>query len=104
MAMLLSMAIVIVNETDYLAKFSLSADYYPFLRAEFVAMRLAKLAEITVAEVTLKAMYDRDILLVKRFDREHADGKTTRKLMLSGLTLLALDEMEARYASYLALG
>ena len=93
--------LITVDKVDYLAKFSLSADYYPFLKAEFIAMRLAKLAGLRVAEVLLKKVHDRDILLVKRFDREHHEKKVTRKIMLSGLSLLELDEMEARYASYL---
>lgn len=95
--------LISVDGADYLAKFSLSADYFPFLKAEFVVMRLAKLAGIHVADVLLKKMHGRDILLVKRFDREYSENKITRKLMLSGLSLLGLDEMEARYASYLDL-
>ena len=38
--------------------------------------------------------------MVARFDREWVEGKWTRRAMVSGLTLLVLDEMMARYASY----
>ncbi len=91
--------LITIDNIDYIAKFSLSTDYYPFLRSEFLAMRLAKLVGIHVADVTFKEIYGRDILLIKRFDRHHAH----RKIMLSGLSLLGLDELEARYASYIEL-
>ena len=90
-----------VDDAACIAKFSVSTDYYPFLRAECVAMQFAKLAGITVADVAFKEIYGRDILLVKRFDRVMQRKKITRRLMLSGLSLLGLDAMEARYASYL---
>ena len=38
--------------------------------------------------------------MVERFDRMGAAAGHTRRLMLSGLSLLELNEMEARYASY----
>lgn len=89
-----------INQVDYLAKFSLSIDYYPILKAEFVAMKLAKLCGLNTAEVELSTVMGRDILLIKRFDRINFAGEYQRKLMLSGLSLLGLNEMEARYASY----
>jgi serine/threonine-protein kinase HipA len=95
--------LITIDHLDYIAKFSLSTDYYPFLRSEFLAMRLAKLVGINVADVTFKEIYGRDILLVERFDRYHAHNKCFRKIMLSGLSLLGLDELEARYASYIEL-
>lgn len=80
-----------------IAKFSASTDYYDIVKTEFVAMRLAALAGLNVAEVQLQQVMGKDILLVKRFDR---GDQQTRRLMLSGLSLLQLNEMEARYASY----
>lgn len=56
-----------------------------------------------MAPVRLTGSMGRDVLLVERFDREYGEGKTLRKHMLSGLSLLQLDEMEARHASYLEL-
>lgn len=89
-----------IKGVDSIAKFSLSTDYYPFLKAEFLAMRLAKLAGIDAAEVMLKKIGGRDILLIKRFDRTLIRKNKYRKIILSGLSLLGLDELEARYASY----
>lgn len=95
--------LITIDHVDYIAKFSLSADYYPFLRLEFLAMRLAKLVGIQAADVALKEVHGRDILLVKRFDRQNVRKNKFRKIILSGLSLLGLDELEARYASYVEL-
>jgi len=85
----------------YIAKFSSSTDVYNVIKAEFVAMKLAALCGLNVASVDLASALGKDILLIERFDRVHAaDDKWQRKLMLSALTLLGLNEMAARYASY----
>jgi serine/threonine-protein kinase HipA len=63
-------------------------------------MRLAALAGVSVAPVRLVHAAGKDVLLVERFDRV-ADGNTwRRRAMVSALTMLGLDEMQARYASY----
>lgn len=88
----------------YIAKFSSSGDSYDVVKAEYVAMRLAALAGVEVAPVALHRSLGRDVLLVERFDRwRNKGGEECRRMMLSGLSLLGLDEMEARYASYLDL-
>lgn len=89
------------HERKWIAKFSSSTDVYPVVKAEFVAMRLAALAGIDVAPVTLVQAAGRDVLLIERFDRvPHADGRWRRRALVSALTLLELDEMMAAYASY----
>ena len=40
------------------------------------------------------------MLLIERFDREQKAQGWSRKAMVSALTLLGLDDMMARYASY----
>ncbi len=84
----------------YVAKFSSSADIYSVVKAEFIAMRLAALAGLNVAPVKLDKAANKDVLLIERFDRISMDNKWSRKAMVSALTLLGLDEMMARYASY----
>jgi serine/threonine-protein kinase HipA len=79
-----------------IAKFSSTTDTYPVVKGEFVAMELARRAGIGTATVELTKALGRDVLLVERFDRPGAG----RRAMVSALTILELDEIEARYASY----
>lgn len=84
-----------------IAKFSSSGDVLPVVKLEFIAMRLAALAGLDVAPVALARAAGKDVLLVERFDRVlHADGQWRRRGLVSALTLLGLDELGARYASY----
>jgi serine/threonine-protein kinase HipA len=89
----------LVNDGDrkLIAKFSSSGDPFPVVRGEFVAMELARRAGIDAARVELIDSLGKDVLLVERFDRE-AGG--ARRALVSALTILGLDEMHARYASY----
>ncbi|TNC82834.1 MAG: phosphatidylinositol kinase [Oleiphilus sp.] len=84
----------------YVAKFSSSTDLYSVVKAEFIAMRLAEIAGLNVAPVKLVKAANKDVLLIERFDRQPKDGNWSRKAMVSALTLLGLDDMMARYASY----
>ena len=84
----------------YVAKFSSSNDLYSVVKAEFIAMRLAYLAGLNVASVRLIKAANKDVLLIERFDRQRKEGSWSRKAMVSALTLLGLDDMMARYASY----
>ncbi len=84
----------------YVAKFSSTTDLYSVVKAEFMAMRLAGLAGLNAAPVKLTKAAGKDVLLIERFDRVPKDDKWARKCMVSALTLLGLDEMMARYASY----
>lgn len=84
----------------YIAKFSSASDLFPVVKAEFVAMRLAARAGLNVAAVALDRSLNKDVLLIERFDRVLASDGWQRRLMVSALTLLELDEMMARYASY----
>lgn len=87
-------------EKKYIAKFSSSNDVTDMVKAEFVAMRLAAEVGIDVAPVRLARALGKNVLLVERFDREKVQGGWRRKAMVSALTILELDEMMARYASY----
>jgi len=84
----------------YVAKFSASTDLYSVVKAEFIAMRLAEIAGLNVAPVQLVKAANKDVLLIERFDRQPKDENWSRKAMVSALTLLGLDDMMARYASY----
>jgi serine/threonine-protein kinase HipA len=86
--------------TKYIAKFSSSTDLYNVVKAEFIAMRLASFAGINVSAVKLVQAAQKDVLLIKRFDRTRKNDGRAREAIVSALTLLGLDEMMARYASY----
>lgn len=85
------------GQRELIAKFSSTSDTYPVVKAEAAAMHLARLAGVDVAPSEVVEVLGRDVLLVERFDRPAAGG---RRMMVSLLTLLQLDEMAARYASY----
>ncbi len=93
-------ALIQDQEKKYVAKFSSSTDLYSVVKAEFIAMRLAQLAGLNVAPTKLVKAANKDVLLIERFDRQPKDGSWSRKAMVSALTLLGLDDMMARYASY----
>ena len=92
----------LINEghIKYIAKFSSGTDPYNVIKAEYIAMRLAHLCGLHVAKVKLTSASGKDVLLIERFDRDFKNKGWTRKLMLSALTLLNLDEMTPHYASY----
>lgn len=88
------------GDKKYIAKFSSMTDVYSVVKAEFIAMQLASLCGLNVANVSLTSSLHKDVLLIERFDRVHSGAGWQRKIMVSALTMLALDEMMARYASY----
>jgi serine/threonine-protein kinase HipA len=93
-------ALINDRKSKYVAKFSSSTDLYSIVKSEFVAMRLASLLGMDAAPVRLVRAANKDVLLVERFDRTKGDDGWQRRAMVSGLTLLELDEMMARHASY----
>ncbi|MFI5008978.1 MAG: type II toxin-antitoxin system HipA family toxin [Solirubrobacterales bacterium] len=84
-----------------IAKFSSTSDRYAVVKGEYAAMDLARRAGLDAAPVRIKEVLGKDVLLVERFDRPR--GTDRRRALLSALTILELDEMSARYASYAAL-
>ena len=88
------------DHQKWIAKFSSSTDQYNVVKGEFLAMRLAAKVGLDVAEVRLTQAAGKDVLLIRRFDRLHSGSGYTRKAMVSALTMLGLDELMARYASY----
>jgi serine/threonine-protein kinase HipA len=95
-------ALLDAGDRKLIAKFSSSTDAYPLVRGEFAAMDLARRAGLNVAKVELVEVLGRAVLLVERFDR--IPGSRKRRAIVSALTILELDEMIARYASYADFG
>jgi serine/threonine-protein kinase HipA len=96
-------ALIDRGDRKMIAKFSSSNDLYSVVKAEFIAMKLATATGLNVALVSMIAAGGKDVLLIERFDRIKANGGWHRKAMVSALTILELDEMMARYASYVDL-
>lgn len=93
-------ALITDGACKYVAKFSSGSDTYLVVKGEFIAMRLAALAGLAAAPVRLVRAAGKDVLLVERFDRIADERGWLRRPMVSALTMLELDEMQARYASY----
>jgi serine/threonine-protein kinase HipA len=93
-------ALLTSHDKKFIAKFSMSTDIYNVVKAEYVAMRLASVAGLNVSPVRMETALGKDVLLVERFDRERLKGGWGRKAFVSALTMLELDEMIARHASY----
>ena len=85
--------VVVADEGDlWLAKFNRLDDRWNMARVEYATLLLGRRCGLQTAEPRLAKVGDRDVLLVKRFDRAPAEGGYTRARMVSALTLLETDE------------
>src|SRR5215475_10374500 len=98
-------AVVQDDDALWVAKFNRSDDRLNNTRIEHAMLRLARECGIRTAESRIETIGGRDVLLVKRFDREKTAEGYTRARMVSALTILRADEaatMRSRW-SYLIL-
>ena len=95
----------VVEDDDglWIAKLNRTDDKWNYARIERAMLMLARECGIQAAESKRATIGDRDVLLVKRFDREKTDGGYRRARMLSALTLLRADENERDKWSYITL-
>ena len=93
-------ALIDGDDHKFIAKFSSSTDTHSVVKAEFIAMKLAAACGLNTALVSLTHAAGKDVLMIKRFDRKKIATGWTRHAIVSALTMLGLDEMMARYASY----
>jgi len=91
-------ALVDDGDRRLIAKFSSTTDPYPVVKSEGVAMELARRVGLDVAGTEVTTSLGKDVLLVERFDRTSVPGQ--RRMLVSALTMLGLDEMMGRYATY----
>jgi serine/threonine-protein kinase HipA len=80
------------EEALWLAKFNRHDDRWNMARVEHATLQLARQCGLQVAESQIVTVGGRDVLLVKRFDRERREDSYMRARMVSGLTLLETDE------------
>lgn len=93
-------ALIADGERGAIAKFSSSTDPYPVVKAEYIAMELARRAGIDAAPVELAQALGKEVLMVKRFDRT---PRGARRMMVSALTILERHDahgIAGRYATY----
>jgi serine/threonine-protein kinase HipA len=85
-------AVVQDREGLWIAKFNRDDDRWNNTRVEHAMLRLARECGLHTAESRIETVGTKDVLLVRRFDRERAAKGYTRARMVSGLTLLHADE------------
>jgi serine/threonine-protein kinase HipA len=99
-------AVVEDSKGLWVAKFNKPQDKWNHARVEDAMLKLARRCGIASAESKTVRVADRDVLLVRRFDREKTKQGYLRSRMVSALTLLrAEDTPESKLNwSYPALG
>lgn len=85
-------AVVEDNDGLWLAKFNRSDDKWNHARVEHAMLVLARSCGLTTAESKIETVGGRDVLMVKRFDREKTQGGYFRARMVSALTLLRTED------------
>ncbi len=80
----------VAQDTDglWIAKFGRLTDRWNHPRVEHGMLLLAQACGLQVADSRVATVADRDVLLVRRFDRERVDTGYLRHRMVSALTLL----------------
>ena len=72
----------------WIAKFGRNDDRWNYPRVEHGMLALARASGLNVAESRIETVGGRDVLLVRRFDRDRTDAGYRRHRMVSALTLL----------------
>lgn len=83
------------NEGLWIAKFNRDDDKWNNARVEHAMLMLARACGLTTAASAVVQVGNRNVLLVKRFDREKTGKGYTRARMLSALTLLRAEDTHA---------
>lgn len=84
----------VVSDDDglWIAKFNRQDDRWNNPRVEHAMLRLARQCGISAAESRIETIGGKDVLLIKRFDREKTAKGYTRARMISALTVLRAEE------------
>ncbi|MGE0485226.1 MAG: type II toxin-antitoxin system HipA family toxin [Gammaproteobacteria bacterium] len=80
------------DDALWLAKFNHPEDRWNFARVEHAMLALGRECGLSTALSQVVDVAGRDVLLVRRFDREKTDAGYTRARMISGLTLLQCED------------
>ncbi|SPH17920.1 hypothetical protein DEA8626_01448 [Defluviimonas aquaemixtae] len=84
----------VVEDEDglWIAKFNRPDDKWNYARVEHAMLELARASNVQTAQSRIVTVAGRDVLLVKRFDREQSDKGYLRARMMSGLTILRTED------------
>ena len=84
----------VVEDGDglWIAKFNRPDDKWKYARVEHAMLELARACGLNSAQSRIETVGDRDVLLVRRFDREKTDSGYLRARMISGLTILRTED------------
>lgn len=85
-------AVVEDDGAMWIAKFGRTDDSYNQPRTEHALLALATACGLNAAVTRLTTVAGRDVLLVRRFDRDRAEGGFRRHRMVSAVTLLRTDD------------
>lgn len=81
-------AVVEDEDAFWIAKFNRADDKWNHARVEHAMLVLARECGLQSAQSRLVTIGDRDVVLIRRFDRDKTEGGYRRARMLSALTLL----------------
>lgn len=76
----------------WLSKFPEKADRCNLQRVEYATLELARRCGLNVCQARLQTVAGRDVLMLKRFDREHTEKGYLRFGLVSGLTVLDCED------------
>lgn len=85
-------AVVEDDDALWIAKFARNDDSYNNPRTEHALLELAKVCGLDAADTRLTTVAGRDVLLVRRFDRDRTENGYRRHRMVSAVTLLRTDD------------
>lgn len=92
------------NDSLWIAKFPSKGDSVNIPLIEYSTMNLAKHCGILIPEIKIESIADKDVFLIKRFDRDKSDNNGwLRKGFISSLSLMQLDERERLQWSYISI-
>jgi serine/threonine-protein kinase HipA len=84
---------IVSSDNDlWIAKFNCHRDRWNSAIVEHFALQLARECGLTVAESKITTVAGKDVLLVRRFDREYNGEGYMRRRMISAMTILRTDE------------
>ena len=98
-------AVVEHNNNLWVAKFNAPEDYWDNALVEHAMLKLAQKCGLTVSDSEVVSVGGKNVLLIKRFDREKAENGYFRFRMISAMTVLRSGDkhIERRNWSYMVL-